>query len=79
MFAKRLKAVGNDVTLDILEGLPHGFLNFSLVCYSIHFLDSYIIRFDFKISKEAHEGSKVCIERMKELLNFNKDEFLRSK
>lgn len=28
MFAKRLKAIDNDVTLDILSGLPHGFLNF---------------------------------------------------
>lgn len=28
MFAKRLKAIDNDVTLDILAGLPHGFLNF---------------------------------------------------
>ncbi|XP_066257180.1 hormone-sensitive lipase isoform X3 [Euwallacea similis] len=55
MFAKRLKSLGNHVTLDILEGLPHGFLNFSL------------------ISKDAHEGSKVCVQRMKELLNLNKD------
>lgn len=31
MFAKRLKSIGNDVSLDILKGLPHGFLNFSLV------------------------------------------------
>ncbi|CAG9766982.1 unnamed protein product [Ceutorhynchus assimilis] len=54
MFARRLKAVGNNVTLDILEGLPHGFLNFSL------------------ISKDAHEGSKLCVERMKELLNFDR-------
>lgn len=28
MFAKRLKAIDNDVKLDILAGLPHGFLNF---------------------------------------------------
>lgn len=28
MFAKRLKAIENDVTLDVLAGLPHGFLNF---------------------------------------------------
>lgn len=31
MFAKKLKRLGRDVKLDILEGLPHGFLNFSLV------------------------------------------------
>lgn len=28
MFAKRLKAIDSDVTLDVLSGLPHGFLNF---------------------------------------------------
>ncbi|XP_065352400.1 hormone-sensitive lipase [Cloeon dipterum] len=53
MFAKRLKALGNDVQLDILKNLPHGFLNFSL------------------ISKEAHEGSKLCVERIKALLGFD--------
>ncbi|ENN72419.1 hormone-sensitive lipase isoform X2 [Dendroctonus ponderosae] len=57
MFAKRLKSVGNDVSLDILPGLPHGFLNFSL------------------ISKDAHEGSKLCVQRMKELLQLDKDLF----
>lgn len=31
-FAKRVKNLGNDVNLTILDGLPHGFLNFSLVC-----------------------------------------------
>lgn len=30
-FAKKLKRLGNPVTLDILEGLPHGFLNFVMV------------------------------------------------
>lgn len=31
MFAKKLKKLGNCVKLDILDGLPHGFLNFSMV------------------------------------------------
>lgn len=31
MFAKKLKVLGKPVTLDILHGLPHGFLNLSLV------------------------------------------------
>ncbi|XP_018571617.1 hormone-sensitive lipase isoform X2 [Anoplophora glabripennis] len=53
MFAKRLKKVDNNVKLDILNGLPHGFLNFSL------------------LSKDAYEGSKVCIERIRELLNLD--------
>ncbi|KAJ0176026.1 hypothetical protein K1T71_008200 [Dendrolimus kikuchii] len=51
MFAKKLKKLGNKVDIEVLEGLPHGFLNFSLM------------------AKEANEGSKLCIERLKQLLN----------
>lgn len=32
MFAKRLKSLKVKVGLDILPGLPHGFLNFVKVC-----------------------------------------------
>jgi hormone-sensitive lipase len=35
MFAKRLKKLGVAVSLDVLEGLPHGFLNFSQVNYTL--------------------------------------------
>lgn len=28
MLAKKLKALGNNVGLDVLSGLPHGFLSF---------------------------------------------------
>ncbi|KAG7199201.1 hypothetical protein KM043_018074 [Ampulex compressa] len=31
MFAKKLRSLGKTVTLDIVPGLPHGFLNFSLI------------------------------------------------
>lgn len=31
MFAKRLKSLEVDVKLDLIGGLPHGFLNFSQV------------------------------------------------
>jgi acetyl esterase/lipase len=31
MFAKKLKELGIAVSLDVMEGLPHGFLNFSQV------------------------------------------------
>ncbi|XP_034832530.1 hormone-sensitive lipase isoform X2 [Maniola hyperantus] len=51
MFARKLKGLGNEVGIDVLEGLPHGFLNFSLM------------------AKEANEGSKLCIERIKQLLD----------
>ncbi|XP_075976772.1 hormone-sensitive lipase isoform X2 [Anticarsia gemmatalis] len=51
MFAKKLKKLGNTVGIEVLEGLPHGFLNFSLM------------------AKEANEGSKLCIERIKQLLD----------
>lgn len=55
MFARRLKRAGNDIHLDILEGLPHGFLNFSL------------------ISRDAYEGSKVCVQLMKDLFNLDRE------
>lgn len=53
MFAKKLKKLGNTVGIEVLEGLPHGFLNFSLM------------------AKEANEGSKLCIERIKQLLDLD--------
>ncbi len=28
MYAKRLKRLNNEISMDILQGLPHGFLNF---------------------------------------------------
>lgn len=36
MFTKKLKSLGNTVHLDVLEGLPHGFLNFALVSREAH-------------------------------------------
>uniref|UniRef100_A0A1A9W7R9 Small subunit processome component 20 homolog n=1 Tax=Glossina brevipalpis TaxID=37001 RepID=A0A1A9W7R9_9MUSC len=50
MFAKKLKRLNRPVTLDILKGLPHGFLNFTM------------------LSNEAMEGSKHCIQSLKELM-----------
>ncbi|XP_013139830.1 PREDICTED: hormone-sensitive lipase [Papilio polytes] len=55
MFAKKLKDLGNEVGIDVLEGLPHGFLNFSLM------------------AKEANEGSKLCVERIKQLLDLENE------
>ncbi|CAL4063557.1 unnamed protein product, partial [Meganyctiphanes norvegica] len=46
---KKLKSVGVDVTVDILNKLPHGFMNLCLV------------------SKEAMDGVKSSIERLKDL------------
>ncbi|XP_055855094.1 hormone-sensitive lipase [Episyrphus balteatus] len=31
MFAKKLKSLGRPISLDILKGLPHGFLNFTML------------------------------------------------
>lgn len=39
MYAKRLKNLNNEISLDILQGLPHGFLNFVKVRYG--FFESY--------------------------------------
>ncbi|XP_076636553.1 hormone-sensitive lipase [Colletes latitarsis] len=50
MFARKLRLLNVLVTLDILPGLPHGFLNLS------------------PISKEASEGSDLCVKRIQELL-----------
>jgi hormone-sensitive lipase len=36
MFAKKLRKLGVDVSLDVIDGLPHGFLNFTQVdCYFV--------------------------------------------
>ncbi|XP_075166336.1 hormone-sensitive lipase [Haematobia irritans] len=51
MFAKKLKKLNRPVSLDILKGLPHGFLNFTL------------------LSNEAMEGSKTCINLLKQLIS----------
>ncbi|XP_057329684.1 hormone-sensitive lipase [Microplitis mediator] len=51
MFGRKLKQLGNNVTLDIVKGLPHGFLSLS------------------GMSKEAQEGSNICIKRIKQLIN----------
>ncbi|XP_034950037.1 hormone-sensitive lipase [Chelonus insularis] len=51
MFARKLRNLNVDVSLDIVKGLPHGFLSFSLM------------------SKDAHEGSELCIKRIKELID----------
>lgn len=32
MFGKKLRRLGNDFEIEILDGLPHGFLNFTMVC-----------------------------------------------
>lgn len=66
--------------LDILPGLPHGFLSFSTVGFEIFEVShvAFFIHlthpfFQFQLSKEAHEGSKICIKRVSELLGINLD------
>lgn len=73
MFAKKLKSLGKSVSLDILEGLPHGFLSFVKVCSTSHFVSRSIseighVFFVLQLSKEANEGNRVCITRLAELL-----------
>nr|XP_033325871.1 hormone-sensitive lipase isoform X1 [Megalopta genalis]XP_033325873.1 hormone-sensitive lipase isoform X1 [Megalopta genalis] len=50
MFARKLRLLGVLVTLDIVPGLPHGFLNLT------------------PVSKDANEGSDLCVKRIQELL-----------
>lgn len=49
-FAKRLASLNCRVVLDVLDGLPHGFLNF------------------LPFSQEAHNGSNLCVRRLKEAM-----------
>lgn len=51
MFARKLRQLDVPVTLDVLPGLPHGFLNFS------------------PLSKEAHSGSMLCVQRIQQLFD----------
>ncbi|XP_049802606.1 hormone-sensitive lipase isoform X2 [Schistocerca nitens] len=51
MFARKLRNLDVPVTLDVLPGLPHGFLNFS------------------PLSKEAHSGSMLCVQRIQQLFD----------
>ncbi|XP_076043226.1 hormone-sensitive lipase [Oratosquilla oratoria] len=53
--AKLLRKLGVPVTLDVLDRLPHGFLNLSLV------------------SKEAHDGCKLAVTRMRQLLQMDEE------
>jgi len=55
-FAKRFRQLNVNVQLDILDGLPHGFLNFA------------------RLSREAHEGSKLSMSRIAELLDIKLDQ-----
>ncbi|XP_020716747.1 hormone-sensitive lipase isoform X1 [Ceratitis capitata] len=61
MFARKLKKLGRPVSLEILKGLPHGFLNFTMY------------------SSEARDGSKQCIQNLKELLAIPADTSRSSK
>lgn len=48
-FAKRLRSVGNKVELYIVDDLPHGFLNFYVVCQE---------------AREANELCIACIKKI---------------
>ncbi|GFU58081.1 hormone-sensitive lipase [Nephila pilipes] len=52
-FAKRLQSLNRQVVIDVLDGLPHGFLNF------------------LPFSQEAHDGSNLCVRRLKEVLKLS--------
>lgn len=69
-FSKKLKRLKVDVQMDILEGLVHGFLNFAQVktCFKLrHRLYLYLL--SSQVSKECHDASMICMERIAELLD----------
>lgn len=71
-FAKRLRSCEVNVQFEMLEGLNHGFLHFSRVKSLIYLINISIeVLFISQISKESHQGSMVCMQRLAELLELN--------
>ena len=70
-FAKRCRRLGKDVTLDILPGLSHGFLNFALVSsIHLHHFQRFLLNFFVVISdKSRGQGriEEVCKEDQRTL------------
>lgn len=54
-FCQRLSALDRPVVIDVVDGLPHGYLNF------------------LPFSQEAHNGSDLCIERLREALKLTQN------
>lgn len=70
-FAKKLKSLKVDTKIKILDGLAHGFLNFTKVKKAIIFpiqSSSFSTSTIFQVSKESQDGSMVCMEQITELL-----------
>lgn len=78
--AKKLKRLGVPIGLDVLPGLPHGFLSFVKV-KSLNFYPNensikktkYSLFYFQQLSKEAYEGNRVCMSRLAELLGTTVD------
>lgn len=72
-FSKKLKHLNVNISLDIVEGLNHGFLNFAQVSLtiSIEFYSSFHFDVSFQVTKENHEASMLCMKRISELLGLH--------
>lgn len=76
-FAKKLRDLNVEVQLDILDGLPHGFLNFCKVRFAFQLSRvENLIRLSLppQLSKEAHDGSKLSMSRIADLLDIKLDQ-----
>lgn len=75
MLAKKLKRLGRQVHLQILEGLPHGFLNFTMVrkLSPLNLFMQINNKSYLQLSNEAMDGSKLCIKSLQALLQASKD------
>lgn len=75
-FAKKLRDLNVDVQLDILDGLPHGFLNFSRVNKQRSTVNLLIFNVNIfsQLSKDAHEASKLSMSRIADLLHITLDQ-----
>lgn len=71
--AKKLKKLGNSVQLNVLPGLPHGFLNFIHVrllgtIYTFQKSANFYLLL-IKFSEDANEGNRICINHLAELFD----------
>lgn len=68
MFTRKLKRLGNDIQFDILDGLPHGFLNFSLVSIRSGIHSPMYKHYWTKHDRTTNKASKFKIVLIKNLI-----------
>lgn len=77
MFARKLKKLGRPVTLEILKGLPHGFLNFTMVsvCVCVFFAFPFLkvnLIVSFSIRARPVTVPSVALQALKRCCQFRR-------